>query len=396
MLGVADIIFLLLALAGLTAGFRAGVFSVAGLVCGLVAGAAATPWLLPLIARELPETGWRSSMVIGAAVLLLALGAAVGASIGRFLRRGADRIRLRPLERLLGGALGLLAGVASVSLIGAAVASSGIPTVSSAVASSSVLRFIDRVTPDALTAAMARLHSAVLGDTVLPTINGLIDEDLLLAAPDPAQIDTDDPALAAAAASVARISGIAYGCGTASTGSGFVAAPDRIVTNAHVVAGVETPLVELPGEPARDGRIVYFDPVDDLAVVAVDVDAAPLALDDTLAAGGVGAVQGYPHGGPFRTVPAGVLGSGSSTVPDIYGGGGAPRSMFTLDADIEPGNSGGPLLTQQGAVAGVVFARDTVRPGVGYAMTLAELLPVLASVDASADPAPVATGRCVG
>ena len=395
MLGIADVIILLLLLVGLVAGFRAGFFSALGMFCGLLAGAAASPWVLPLIARELPEAGWRSPAVIASAVLLLVLGASIGAGIGGIVRRGADRIRLKPLERLLGGALGLVAAVTSVSLIGAGVAASGIPGVSAAAASSSVLRYIDRVTPDPLVAVMARLHSAVLGDTVLPTIDGLIDGNLMLAAPDPAQIDTDDPALSAAAASVARVSGIAYGCGTIPTGSGFVVAEDRVVTNAHVVAGIETPLVELPGEPARDGRIVYFDPVDDLAVIAVDVDAAPLPLDDALAPGGVGAVQGYPHGGPFSTVPAGVLATGTISVPDIYGTGGSPRSVHTLDADVQPGNSGGPLLTEEGAVAGVVFARDTARAEVGYAMTLAELLPVLASVDGSADPAPVSSGQCV-
>lgn len=394
--GIADIVIVLLLIIGLTAGFRAGLFSSLGMTLGLVAGAAASPWVLPLIARALPETAWRSTAVIASAVLLLAIGGSVGASIGSLIRRGADRIRLRPLDRILGGAVGLLAAVTSVALIGSAVAASGIPGVSSAVASSSMLRFIERVTPYPLVTAMSRLHAAVLGDTVLPTIDGLIDESLLLASPDTSRIDTDDPALAAAAASVARVSGIAYGCGTMPSGSGFVVAEDRIVTNAHVVAGIGTPLVELPGEPARDGRIVYFDPVADLAVIAADVDAAPLPLDDSLAAGSVGAVQGYPRGGPFRTVAAGVLATGSTTVPDIYGAGGAPRQVHTLSADVQPGNSGGPLLTEAGAVAGVVFARDAVRPGIGYAMTLSELLPVLATLDASADPAAVSSGQCVG
>jgi S1-C subfamily serine protease len=393
---VADVIILLLLVIGLTAGFRAGLFSTLGAACGLLAGAAATPWVLPLIARELPETGWRSAAVIAAAAGLLALGGCIGAAVGALIRSGADRIRLRPLERLLGGALGLIAAVTSVSLTGSAVAASGIPGVSSTVASSSLLRYLDRVTPEPLVEAMARLHSALLGDTVLPAIDGLIDESLVLASPDLSRVDTDDPALAAAGASVARISGIAHGCGTMPTGSGFVVAEDRIVTNAHVVAGIDTPLVELPGQPARDGRVVYFDPVDDLAIVAADVDAAPLPLDDALAPGGVGAVQGYPHGGPFRTVAAGVLATGSTTVPDIYGSGGAQRFVHTLDAVVQPGNSGGPLLTEAGAVAGVVFARDAVRPGVGYAMTLAELLPVLATLDASAEPAAVPSGRCVG
>ncbi|RGE23725.1 MarP family serine protease [Leucobacter sp. wl10] len=394
MLPVADVVIVILLLVAAGAGFRAGLFSALGMICGLIAAAAVSPWALPLIARQIPEGGWRSVAVIGSALLLLAVGAAIGSSIGSLLRRGADRMRLRPLERLLGGALGLLAAVTSVSLIGAGVASSGIPGISSAAASSSVLRIIDRFTPDPLVAAMARLHSAVLGDTVLPTVDGLIAENAVTASPDPSEVDTGDPALAAAAESVARVSGIAYGCGTVPTGTGFVAAEDRIVTNAHVVAGIETPLVELPGEPARDGRIVYFDPVDDLAVIAADVEAPALPIADSLAPGSSGAVQGYPYGGPFRTVPAGVLSTGTSEIADIYGGAAAPRAVYRLAAAVQPGNSGGPLLTESGAVAGVVFARDAARADIGYAMTVGELLPVLATLDANAEA--VSSGPCIG
>lgn len=393
MIAVIDVVIVVLLISSAVTGFRAGLFSALGTLAGLIAGAALSPWALPLIARHIPENGWRSTAVIACAVLLLVVGASIGSRIGALLRHGADRIRLGILERLLGGGLGLVAAVAAVALMGSAIASSGIPGLSSAAASSSVLRFLERTAPDPLIAAASRLHSAILGDTVLPAIDGLIGDGPRVAAPDISPIDTDDPALAAAAGSVARISGIAYGCGTAPSGTGFVAADDRIVTNAHVVAGVETPLVELPGEPARDGRIVYFDPVDDLAVIAADVDAPPLALDGSIRPGDGGAVQGYPYGGPFRTVAAGVLSTGTSVVPDIYGGPPSPRSVHSLDARIEPGNSGGPLLTANGDVAGVIFARDEARPGIGYAIAIDELRPALSK--AAAADARVSSGRCI-
>jgi S1-C subfamily serine protease len=177
-----------------------------------------------------------------------------------------------------------------------------------------------------------------------------------------------------------------------STGSGFVVAEDRIVTNAHVVAGVESVLVELPNEPARDGVVVYFDPADDLAVIAVDVDAAALPVVDPLAEGDSAAVQGYPHGGPFETEPASVVSVGTITAQDIYGGGGSDREIYALAAEVVPGNSGGPLLTPEGEVAGVVFARDEARADIGYAMTTTELGPVLDGM--AGFDAPVATGEC--
>ncbi|WOF23942.1 MarP family serine protease [Microbacterium betulae] len=387
---LADVVILVVLVAALVAGLRAGLFAGLGWLCGLIAGGAAAPWVTPLVNDAIPDPGWRGLAVVGTTIGLLALGAAVGGAIGSVVRRGADRMRLRVVERLLGGALGAVAAALALSLAGSGIAAAGIPGVSASVASSAVLRTIDRLTPAPVAEALARLHSTVLEDT-LPTIGGLFEAGTT---PDTAEIDTDDPDLAASAASVARITGVAYACGTSSSGSGFVAADDLVITNAHVVAGVDVPVVELPGEPAREGRVVYFDPVDDLAAIAVDVDAAPLAIVETLSAGSAAAVQGYPYGGPFRTVPAGVLAVGSARVADIYESARAPREVYTLSAEVVPGNSGGPLLTESGEVAGVVFARDEARADVGYAMTANELMPVFAVIGDA--PEPVSTGTCIG
>lgn len=393
MLPLADVLIVVLLLIALAAGLRAGFFSVLGAFCGLVAGGLAAPWVLPLVSGIVPDGRWHGLAVIASAIALLVVGAAIGSAIGRVLRSGADKLRLRFAERMLGGGLAVIAATLALSLTAGAIASAGIPVLSAAASSSAILRTVDRLTPPVLDEAMARLHSAVLGDTVLPTIDGLLGRGALANGPDLDTIDTDDPALAAAGASVARISGVAYACGTMPSGTGFVVAEDRVVTNAHVVAGVDTPVVELPNEPARDGRVVYFDPVDDLAVIAVDVDAAPLPLADTLLPGDPAVIQGYPYGGPFRTVPAGVLWSGPAPIGNIYDSATADRAIYALDAEVHPGNSGGPLLTTSGAVAGVVFARDEARENVGYALTNAELLPVIAVLGTSTQP--VTTGACM-
>ncbi len=115
---------------------------------------------------------------------------------------------------------------------------------------------------------------------------------------------------------MARISGTAYACGITSSGSGFVVADGRVVTNAHVVAGVDTPLVELPGRPAREGRVVYIDPVDDIAVISVDqLDAASLPIAQTLAVGSPRRRAGVPGWRPLhlgeRADPVGGHGSGA-------------------------------------------------------------------------------------
>jgi S1-C subfamily serine protease len=159
------------------------------------------------------------------------------------------------------------------------------------------------------------------------------------------------------------------------------------------VAGVDRPVVELPGGTVREGRVVYYDPVDDLAVIAVDdLGANPLDIAPTLSAGDSAVVQGYPYGGPFTSGSAAVIDVSTVSVPDSYGAGGADREVYSLAAVVRPGNSGGPLLTTGGDVAGVIFARDDSEADVGYAMTSAELRPVADRADDLGTA--VSTGQC--
>ncbi len=339
----------------------------------------------------MPSPLWRGPAVIVAAIGLVFAGAAIGAAIGAALRSGADRLKLRGVERFLGGIASVLAAILALAFVAPAIAVAGIPVVSSAVASSSILRGIEAATPDPVAAALAQLRGAVLEDS-LPGLGQLLGPGTVDPAP---PVALDDPELQRAAASVARISGTAYACGRGSAGSGFVIAEDRVVTNAHVVAGVDTPIVELPGVAAREGRIVYFDPIDDLAVIAVDdLGADVLPFSATLAAGEAAAVQGYPYGGPFTMVAAGVQSVGTASVPDVYDESWNPREIYALDAVVRPGNSGGPLLTDDGAVAGVVFARAENDENLGYAMTMAELTPVAERAPSLSNT--VSTGSCVG
>jgi len=275
-----------------------------------------------------------------------------------------------------------------ISLAGASIAATGMPVVSSAVASSTVLRTIDRLTPAPVAGALAQLRGFVL-DEGLPALGELLETGPVTIQP----VDLADPELAAAAASVARVSGTAFACGRSLTGSGFVIAPGRVLTNAHVLAGVTTPVVELPGLTARDGTIVYFDPVDDLAVLAVPgLNAPPLVLTQTAADGQEGVINGYPFGGPFVTSPAEVLSIDTAQVFDIYRSSQNPREVYTLAAEVNVGDSGGPFLTTDGEVAGVVFAKAANTENVGYAMTMAELDPVAAQAPSLTEP--VGSGEC--
>ncbi|KAA9086652.1 MarP family serine protease [Microbacterium radiodurans] len=384
-----DVLVVILLVAALAIGATRGLVAIAGSLAGLVVGSLLAVWAIPLIAPGVADWEYRSLVLTACAIGIIALVTVLGTAVGAALRRGVERAKLRVLDRLLGAGAATIAG-ALVLLLGAgAVTASGMPVVSTAVASSRVLGFIDALTPDPVDSALAEVRGFVV-DEGIPRIGELLRPEVEPTAP---PVALDDPELERAAASVARISGTAYACGVSMTGSGFVAGSDLIVTNAHVVAGVDAPLIELPGQSPREGRVVAFDPVHDLAIIAVqDLAAAPIPITAPVAAGTAVAVQGYPLGGPFTSGSAFVVSVGVAPVADIYDASRAPREIYALDADVRPGNSGGPLLTADGTIAGVVFARGADDERRGYAMTTDELLPVLESVDAGS-PA-VSSGRC--
>jgi S1-C subfamily serine protease len=139
---------------------------------------------------------------------------------------------------------------------------------------------------------------------------------------------------------------------------------------------------------------VYFDPSHDLAVLEVPgLDAAPLVAAPSLRAGANAAIEGYPFGGPFSASGASIISVGITTVDDIFGKSPSDREVYTLGADVREGDSGGPVLTAEGAIAGIVFARDSTTSNVGYAMTMTEIAPVISR--AAGLKAPVATGACI-
>lgn len=385
---VVDIIVVLVLIAALFGGLLRGLVATAGTLVGIVLGAVLAVWLTPVIAPTF--TGWeyRSLVLALIALGIVILLASLGTAVGRRVRRGVDRARLAPLDRILGGVVNTAAAAVVLTLASGAIVGSGMPVVAPAVASSRVLGAIDALTPPAVDSALAEFRGFIVAEGI-PRVGELLAPEVEPTAP---PVSLDDPQLQQAAASVARISGNAYACGASLTGSGFVAAEDLVVTNAHVVAGVDTPLVELPGRDAAEGRIVYFDPIDDLAVISVDgLDADPLSIVAPVSAGTPVAVQGYPLGGPFTSSAAYVLSVGSAVVSDIYEDSSQPRDIYALEADVRPGNSGGPLLTEDGDVAGVIFARGQDDASRGYAMTTDELRPAL---EVSADDATVSSGGC--
>ena len=212
---------------------------------------------------------------------------------------------------------------------------------------------------------------------------------------DPPSSATVRAAASAASASTVQIFG--EGCmeGYLNEGSGFVAAPALVVTNAHVVAGVTDVDVEADDDAVyEEATVVAFEPKLDLAVIRVPELAAPalpLAMED-LPRGTGGAVLGYPGAGELTVVPAAVRRLFEPIGRDIYGRGEVQRQLYELDAAIRGGNSGGPFVLPDGRVAGVVFANSVIDDEVGYAIAASQVRPVL---EAARDlTAPTGVGSC--
>ena len=275
-LTVLDLVLILALLSYLGYGLRNGFLVTFGGIAGFAAGAVAAFFAVPLVSGFVDDSGWRLTAIVAAAVVLMALGHGAGTMIGRKIR-GAVRIRpLRAVDRLVGGAVNVAVSALVMSMLAFSVSSLGVPLVSQQLAESKVIRFIDGLTPTPVKATMAQLRSAVIGNGIPTLLEGL-DQGQPVAVPN---ASTDTPALNRAAGSVLKIAGTAFECGQNQTGTGFVVSPGRVVTNAHVVAGVSQPVVEVPGGGAMPGRVVYFDTRHDLAVLAVDgLPAEPLAAE---------------------------------------------------------------------------------------------------------------------
>jgi S1-C subfamily serine protease len=173
---------------------------------------------------------------------------------------------------------------------------------------------------------------------------------------------------------VVKITGIAESCSRQLEGSGFVYAPDRVMTNAHVLAGVTSPSVQTIDGRTLPAQVVLYDPKTDIAVLLVpDLNLTPLTFAGALSTGDTAVVAGYPENGGLTLGAARVRDVQNARGPDIYQDRQVTRQIYSLYAKVRPGNSGGPLLTTAGDVAGVVFAAAIDDPHTGYALTAQQI-----------------------
>jgi S1-C subfamily serine protease len=382
------VLVLTYALSGYWQGFITGAFATAGLLVGGLIGV----WVAPLALGDAEPSVLVSLGALFIVILCASLGQAVLQFTGSRIR---DRITWQPARALdaVGGAALSAAAVLLVAwALGVAVASSGITGITGQVRNSSVLSRVDGLLPASADSALGAFND-VVGSGFFPQyLDPFAPERIVEVPPGPRRL-LADPDVEDAQASVLKIRGT-NDCGRGVEGSGFVYADGRVMTNAHVVAGVDEPEVEVGGDTVA-AEVVHYDPDLDVAVLALDTSAQPTLAFDRDAAEREGvAILGYPLDGPYDVQAGRIRAEQRLRSPDIYGDGSVIREVFSLRGLVRPGNSGGPIVTSTGEVAGVVFAASVQDQDTGYALTAEQVAQSAASGVANADP--VDTGDCAG
>ena len=388
-LNILDVLLIVALVAYLVAGLSRGFLRSFASLVGLVLGAVVAFWAGPVVSAYVSDE-WRIPAVLLTVLVALALGQWLGSIAGNALARVTEKTGLGILDRVGGGVLNVVVAALVMGLVGSLVGQLGLPALSQQVASSQVLRGIEYVTPNPVRQAMTQTRNAISGAQGIRQLDELLFPSQ--AAPDPTETP-DTQSVADAGQSVVQVYGTAAQCAQNQTGSGFVAQPGTVVTNAHVVAGVDQPVVQ-----TRDGRVyraqtVQYDAASDLAVLRVpDLPEAPLALQGSVTRGQTVSFAGYPLGGPYTLRPATIQGQAVAPVQNVTTGQTQTRSIIQIAGNVEQGNSGGPLLNADGQVVGVVFAK-AVTDQVGYAIPVDRVNEILAAAASSTEAVP--TGQCV-
>ena len=387
---VLDAIIAAVFLFSLVSGFRRGaalqVVTYSGLIVGLIAGALIAPRLASLAKDPFAQ----ATIALLALLLFAAIGDAIGWLIGRRVWQAARQSRLGRVDAGAGSVVAGAAALLTVWFLAFNLVQGPFPVVSQQIRGSAIIRGLDALLPrpPSLLAQVRTFFDQFGFPEVFaglpPAPAGPVEE------PSQAEAQT---AFDAADQSTVRIVGQA--CDKILEGSGFVVEGNYVVTNAHVLAGVDAPEVQLQGGGEFPATTVLFNDDLDLAVLRLDTSPAESLsfVNATLNRGTPGAVLGYPGGGALRGGEAAVRRWLFALGRDIYGDDTIRRKVYEIQATIEPGNSGGPFVTVDGEVAGVVFAASTTNDNVGYAITSDEAIPEVRRAIES--DSPVSTGPCL-
>lgn len=388
-----DLLVVLLALLGAVSGARSGLVTALFSFLGVFIGAVVGLKVAPLLLERLDDPTARIGFGVGIVVLLVALGETFGMWAGRELRDRITSAKLTGVDNAFGAILQCAAVFVVAWLVALPFTSaSALPGLASAVTKSRVLRAVDSVMPESAKQLPDELRR-MLGVAGFPDALEPFTETPVAQTPPPDPALDSSPAVRHARTSVVKVRGRAVSCARALEGSGFVVAPHRVMTNAHVVAGTDHVAIEM-GRGEFDAKVVLYDPRTDIAVLSVpDLDADAMSFAHGPAKPGDDVIAlGYPLDGPFTASAGRVRERIHLRGPDIYDANTVTRDVYTVRGKVRSGNSGGPLIDPSGHVVGVVFGAAVDDPETGFALTSEEVADEVAAAPSLHDQVP--TGQC--
>ncbi|HEX5116568.1 MAG TPA: MarP family serine protease [Pseudonocardiaceae bacterium] len=373
-----DIVVVLVAVAAAVSGARQGLVIALPAFAGVLLGAVVGVRLAPLLVQNFANPATRVAFAVAILVLLVALGETFGVWCGRMLKQRIRNPKLAGVDNALGAILqGVVVFVVAWMIAVPLTSFSGLPQLSSALQRSTVLGAVNSIMPNAarqLPADLRKLFDVPdLPDVTDPFAQTPIQQ---VGPPDSALLNS--PIVEDVRPSIVKIHAEAPSCSRALEGSGFVIAPQRVLTNAHVVAGTDKVNVEVDSGQL-DAHVVYYNADVDLAILAVpDLTAPALDFDKKAATQGQDSiVLGYPLDGSYTASAARVRSRINLPGPNIYDDRNENRDVYTIYAQVRSGNSGGPLIDPQGGVLGVVFGAAVDDPNTGFALTAQQVTSVL-------------------
>jgi len=385
-----DVFLAVVLVAAAVSGYRRGatlqLFSYGGLLVGLLVGAIVAPRLATSVDGPAAQAG----VALGTLLLFGVAGDALGWLLGSRARKHARGSRFGTADAASGSLVGLVATMLAIWFVALNLVNGPFPGIAAEVRGSAILRGLGSAFPDppSVVSEVRRFFDRFGFPEVFEGIPPEPAEPV--SGPAPAE---KQQAIDLASASTVKIVGRA--CDHIQEGSGFVVADGYVVTNAHVIAGMLAPEVSDVDGVGGPASTIFFDPELDLAVLVVDGPlgpSLPLATSD-VERGAVGAVLGYPGGGPLIGRGAAVLQPIPALGHDIYGKVDVERDVYELQTEVRPGNSGGPFVLEDGTVVGIVFAASSVDPGIGYAIRTTEFLDEIDRALSSTSA--VDTGPCI-
>ena len=386
-----DIAIIAVALIAAISGWRSGAMGSLMSFIGVVLGAIAGVMLAPHVVSHIGSPRGKLFTALLLILALVVVGEVAGVVLGRAVRGSIRSGPVRVVDSLIGVGLQLLVVLVAAWLLGSPLTTSNQTSLASAARGSKVIAEVDKYAPEWLRAVPKRM-SALLSTSGLPDVlEPLRDPAPAVDAPDATLADS--LVVAKSRPSVVKIRGVAPMCQKVLEGTGFVIAPNRVMSNAHVVAGSDSVTVEAEGK-TYDATVVSYDPDADISILDVPtLPQQPLVFAEEPAKTGTDAVVlGFPGGGDFVATPARVREIIELSGPDIYKSKTVNREVYTIRGIVRQGNSGGPMINRAGQVIGVVFGAGVDDDDTGFVMTTDEVARQLAKIGNSAK---VPTGACV-